>query len=757
MTIINGDDTPNILDGTADDDTINGFGGDDSLAGLAGDDVLNGGDGDDVLDGGNGFNSEGTDLLHGGAGADTLYGDARQDTATYYDSASGVTIDLDAGTAAGGDAQGDILHLIRNVTGSDIGGDTLTGDGNNNVLRGGGGDDVLRGGGGYGDGIRDTLDGGDGVDTATYFDSQVGETVNLATGRGSQGESYGSLLIGIENLIGSNVGGDTLTGDGGANVLRGEGGNDLLRGGAGADTLNGGDGFDTATYYASVAGVTVDLVAGTGAGGEAQGDTLVGIENVTGSNVGGDTLTGDSAVNVLSGWAGDDLLRGAAGDDVLDGGAGTDTLDGGDGVDTASYYDSAFAYSAAVGVTVDLAIGVGAGVDNLPDTLIGIENVRGTNGGDTLTGNSGDNVLGGAGGNDLLRGGGGADTLDGGHGVVYGVVEMDVATYFGSASGVTVDLAAGTGVGGEAEGDTLTDIEAVTGSNVGGDILTGTSGANTLRGGGGDDLLRGGGGGDKLFGDAGTDTATYYASAFGVTVALAGGPGAGGDAQGDQLTSIENLTGSNVGGDTLTGGSGANVLSGWGGDDLLVGAAGADRLDGGLGVDSTSYYDSGAAVTVNLTAGIGAGGSAQGDMLFSIENVSGSNFNDTLIGNTAANVMRGMAGRDTLTGGVGADRFVYSAVGDSAVGANRDVITDFSHAQGDRIDLSAIDGNGAAPGNGVFTFIGTGLFTAVAGQLRYAVGGGQTVIAGDANGDGVSDFHIALTGSIALVAGDFVL
>ena len=89
-------------------------------------------------------------------------------------------------------------------------------------------------------------------------------------------------------------------------------------------------------------------------------------------------------------------------------------------------------------------------------------------------------------------------------------------------------------------------------------MLTGTSGANILRGYGGDDLLRGGDGADKLFGDAGTDTATYYGGAWGVTVNLTSGTGS----DGDKLDGIENLTGSNIGGDSLTGTSVANVLKG---------------------------------------------------------------------------------------------------------------------------------------------------------------------------------------------------
>jgi Ca2+-binding RTX toxin-like protein len=545
------------------------------------------------------------------------------------------------------------------------------------------------------------------------------------------------------NILNGTSADDVINGFGGNDSLSGLEGDDVLRGGAGADSLLGGDGVDTATYFFGTSGVTVNLVAGTGTGDEAQGDTLIGIENVTGSNVGGDSLIGDGKDNVLNGWAGDDVLGGGAGNDTLEGGTGTDTLDGGDGADTASYYAD------ASGASVDLAIGVGSGSDDLPDSLVSIENAIGSRvGGDVLTGSSGANVLRGEGGNDLLRGGAGADSLDGGAGV-------DTVTYSDSASGVTVDLAAGTGAGGDAQGDILTGIDDAIGSSFN-DILT-SSGASTLWGGGGNDVLRGGAGIDKLFGGAGADTASYYASASGVMISI--GTGTGGDALGDQLNSIENLTGSNVGGDILTGGGGAaNVLSGWGGDDQLVGAGGADRLDGGVGTDAASYFDSDAAVTVNLAAGTASGGSAQGDILISIENLNGSSLNDTLTGNGAVNALRGWVGRDMLTGGGGADSFVYAAISESAVGANADRITDFSHAQGDRIDLSLLDANGTAPGNGIFSFIGSGLYTGVAGQLRCAVTSpGVTTVAGDVNGDKVSDFHITLTGNLTLVASDFVL
>ena len=123
------------------------------------------------------------------------------------------------------------------------------------------------------------LDGGLGLDTADYSTSAAGVTVNLTTGTGTGGDAAGDTFSGIENLTGSDQG-DSLTGDANANVLNGGLGDDTLVGGLGADTLIGGGGIDTADYSASASAVTVDLLAGTGLGGTAAGDTLSGIENV---------------------------------------------------------------------------------------------------------------------------------------------------------------------------------------------------------------------------------------------------------------------------------------------------------------------------------------------------------------------------------------------------------------------------------------------------------------------------------------------
>jgi len=195
----------------------------------------------------------------------------------------------------------------------------------------------------------------------------------------------------------------------GTDTLSGGDGDDTLSGGGGADVLDGGTGTDTATYAGSAAGVQVDLAAGTGSGGDAQGDTLTGIENAEGGS-GNDTLIGSGAANRLLGGAGNDTLSGAAGDDTLSGGAGGDLLAGGDGVDWAAYDAS------SSGVAVSLLAGTASGGEAAGDTLSGVENLRGSAFADTLTGDGGANALAGGAGNDLLRGGLGNDTLTGGTG-----------------------------------------------------------------------------------------------------------------------------------------------------------------------------------------------------------------------------------------------------------------------------------------------------------------------------------------------------
>ncbi|WP_395676477.1 hypothetical protein [Inquilinus sp.] len=151
--------------------------------------------------------------------------------------------------------------------------------------------------------------------------------------------------------------------------------------------------------------------------------------------------------------------------------------------------------------------------------------------------------------------------------------------------------------------------------------------------------------------------------------------------------------------------------------------------------------------------GINASGLGAGQLGLTLAGGAGD---DALVGGAGADILHGDTGRDFLAGGAGADRFVF-ATGDTGLGGSGDRIDDFSHAQGDKIDLSAIDANVVVAGDQAFTFIGAGAFTGVAGQLHAVSGGGLTAISGDVNGDGVADFTVGLNGTIALTAADFVL
>ncbi|MGB8313698.1 MAG: CAP domain-containing protein, partial [Aestuariivirga sp.] len=119
-----------------------------------------------------------------------------------------------------------------------------------------------------------------------------------------------------------------------------------------------------------------------------------------------------------------------------------------------------------------------------------------------------------------------------------------------------------------------------------------------------------------------------------------------------------------AGADMLIGSSDTDNIHGLEGDDVLNGMAGADLLDGGNGADTASYATSAAGVVVNFVSGVALGGDAAGDIFVDIENIQGSNFNDTLTGNSGANRLDGGLGADTLTGGLGDDTYVVDNASD---------------------------------------------------------------------------------------------
>lgn len=465
-------------------------------------------------------------------------------------------------------------------------------------------------------------------------------------------------------------------------------------------------------------------------------------------------LQGTVVADTIRGLGGNDTLIGLAGNDLLDGGVGGDAMAGGKGDDT-------YIVDNAADRTIELA---GQGIDTVKSSitwtmrnhtekllLTGSSNRDGTGNAraNTLTGNSGDNRLRGLDGNDQLFGGSGDDHLAGGSGrdKLNGGGGLDEADYsFAATAGVTVNLATGTGVGGAAQGDTLSGIEDVTGTGfvdvltgnglanrldglAGTDTLTGGGGADFLNGGADDDTLIGGTGGDLLDGGGGVDTASYATSVGPVNVFLANPGSNTGDAVGDSYDSIENLIGTNEEGfgDDLTGDANDNRIEGLKGADIIFGDSGLfdtgdDTL---LGGDGNDYLE-------------GGGGD---------DTLDGGNDNDFAI--------IGGGGIDTMTGGTGADGFRYSDLTDTSVGAgNRDTITDFEVGV-DHIELWRIfNGFQFSP-----DLAGTGFSGGGVRQVGFTLPDlDTTLVQIDSDGNGAADMEILLAnGNLVLTAGDFVL
>ena len=376
------------------------------------------------------------------------------------------------------------------------------------------------------------------------------------------------------------------------------------------------------------------------------------IENVRGCDS-ADVVVGNELANLIYG---DQARSGIGANDTLSGADGDDTVYGGNGLDV----------------------------------------VNGGAGNDALFGDSGADSIAGDAGADTIQGGVGADTLSGGDDV------GDTVSYAASAAAVQVSLTHGittTGIGGDAEGDSISTFRNVTGSGFGDVLIDTVKGTiafgynnNQFDGGAGNDRLELGGGNDTGFGGTGNDT----------------------------------LLGEN-GRDRLTGGEGNDSLSGGADADALIGGAGNDTLSGGAGVDV-------------LTGGGG---------------------NDLLSGGGGRDSLTGGAGADRLTGDGGADVFLFTSAADSTVLlAGRDTITDFHTAETDKINLHALDANTTTAGvNDDFSGIvkATTFSGNSAGTLHYfVVNGSNILIEGDTDGDHVANFAILVEGITTITNLDFI-
>ena len=492
-----------------------------------------------------------------------------------------------------GDAGVDVIY-------GEEGADRLIGDDGNDFLYGGDGDDRLYAGagndylvGGAGDDYLadssqgvDYFYGGSGTDEVSYYgytarpDSDItGVRANLLTGQNSDGDLY----VSIEDLRGSEVNDDDLTGSNGANKLLGRGGNDRLSGEDGNDRLYGGDGADR--LY-----------------GNNDADTLYG-------GNGADFIDGGHEDDVLYGGAGADTFRfdrHEENDVIKDFENQTDQIEfRGFGALFASWGNAdvgARSYATQVGDHVVFDFGYGDTLTVKNATINQLSNdITYIDGGTEQLGSSGAETLSGDAGVDVIYGEEGADRLEAG------------------------------------DGD---------------DFLYGGDGDDRLYGHGGDDYLVGGAGDDYLadsshgvdyfYGGAGTDEISYYgytaspdSDITGVRVNLLTGE----NSDGDHYVSIEDLRGSEVKDDDLTGSDGANKLLGRGGDDKLSGENGDDRLYGGDGSDR----------------------------------LYGNNDEDRLYGGAGDDFIDGGHEDDVLYGGAGADTFRFDRHEEN------DVIKDFQN------------------------------------------------------------------------------
>jgi Ca2+-binding RTX toxin-like protein len=237
------------------------------------------------------------------------------------------------------------------------GDDLLKGGDGNDRLWGGSGDDILEGGAGY-DRLyisrgNDTYDGGSDSDRVAFSevttfssngwssheieDFRVGFSVDVATGETrAQTMTLNGPSAGYTDFYGINTftnvqvfdltpKDDVLRDNGAGHFIHAGAGNDLIEGRAGGDYINGSEGTDTASYESSAYGVNVSLATGEGHWGDAEGDTLVDVENLRGSEQ-LDLLTGDDGANRIDGRGGSDTIRGGIGADTLLGGSGNDSF-----------------------------------------------------------------------------------------------------------------------------------------------------------------------------------------------------------------------------------------------------------------------------------------------------------------------------------------------------------------------------------------------------------------------------------------------
>ncbi len=576
----------------------------------------------------------------------------------------------------------------------------LDGQGGGDTLIGGSGLNYLTGGLGM-----DAIDGSLGTDLLTVErDANLTVTdTKLSVNGAGEDDLLGIELARLTGGDGNNTldasgfsGRAILDGGDGDDILIGTNQNDFLVAGPGKDRLRGGNGNDSYLFDADhdLGSEFVEEAASGGAdtldfsSTEAMGltvhlglttDQIVNpqlsltlsatdvVENLRGS-LKDDVLSGNDLINLIEGLEGNDTITGLLGNDIVDGGAGLNEFG-------KPFRDTLVEARDAHFALANFALAISGGE---LDALLGIESAR-------------------------ISGGPGGNILD--------------ASLFTNGP-VTLDGAGGS------------------------DILTGGSGADTLTGGAGNDSLAGKGGDDTYVFDAdapldsdaiteapgeGSDTLNYSGTTtarISVNLGLGGALQIAAQTPTFQIRHLLTLSAGNVienvaGGfleDTLTGNVLDNLLQGGAGADWLTGLGGNDTLSGDDG-DDTYFFDADAPLGIDkITEAAGAGGVDKLDFsatttqqialdlslgmaqvvnpnltlalltCHSIENLTGGAMADTLHGNSLDNILEGLGGNDSLTGGMGDDTYRFDV--DNLLGA--DVLIEDPDVEGglDTLDFS---------------------------------------------------------------------
>jgi Ca2+-binding RTX toxin-like protein len=356
----------------------------------------------------------------------------------------------------------------------------------------------------------------------------------------------------------------------------------------------------------------------------------------------------------------------------------------------------------------------------------------------TVTGDRFDNLVEiGSGGTATVKAGGGADLIqiwqpktaeiDGGA----GIDTIEFSYYIGSQpqpeNGATVDLAAKTGTNPQGGSLVIENVERIVGQ---------FGASNSLKGDGKDNYLRSGILADTLVGRGGDDEIyVKYHTTLDARATLADG-GKGKDTLNAELSD-----------------SSAAPFTGSGQDVRFINTLDLEDAEKNTGTfhgGTFAHFETYRANAFGVFYVFDFAGSERD------EKVYGAGSEDRIDGRAGNDLLAGGFGGDHLTGGGGADRFWFRLTSDSTfTEAGRDLITDFSHAEKDRIDLRPIDADVMKAKNQAFDFIGGKAFSGEGGELRYSKADG--IVYGDTNGDGTADFAIEVEGAPKLVGGDFML